>query len=111
MKGGECKDERSEEGDAMNTLHLSFLPAGRRGSQSAAGYRRVGRGRMPKLDAVAVAKLLAEYGHRSAFRGANPYRAGAYRKAAQTRLALTEPQARALAEDRLRDIPGVGDAI
>ena len=63
---------------------------------------------MPKLDAVAVAKLLAEYGRRSAFRGANPYRAGAYRKAAENLLALTEPLAKVVAEDRLRDIPGVG---
>jgi DNA polymerase (family 10) len=66
---------------------------------------------MPKLDAVAVAKLLAEYGRRSAFRGASPYRAGAYRKAAENLLALTEPLAKVVAEDRLRDIPGVGDAI
>jgi hypothetical protein len=67
MKGGECQDERSEEGDAMNTLHLSFLPAGRRGFAKCSRLSTVGRGRMPKLDAVAVAKLLAEHGRRSAF--------------------------------------------
>ena len=33
---------------------------------------------MPALDASAVAKLLAEFGQRSALRGGNPYRARAY---------------------------------
>jgi DNA polymerase (family 10) len=56
---------------------------------------------MPKLDAVAVAKLLAEYGRRSALRGGNPYRARAYRQAAENLLALTEPLAKVVAEGRL----------
>jgi DNA polymerase (family 10) len=66
---------------------------------------------MPKLDATAVAKLLAEYGRRSALRGGNPYRARAYRQAAENLLALTEPLSKVVAEQRLREIPGVGDAI
>ena len=66
---------------------------------------------MPKLDAAAVAKLLVEYGARSALRGGNPYRARAYRQAAESLLALSEPLAKVIAEERLRDIPGVGEAI
>jgi DNA polymerase (family 10) len=66
---------------------------------------------MPKLNAAAVAKLLAEYGRRSALRGGNPYRARAYRQAAENLVALTEPLARLIAEGRLREIPGVGNAI
>jgi DNA polymerase (family 10) len=66
---------------------------------------------MPKLDAAAVAKLLAEYGRRSALRGDNRYRARAYWQAAENLLALTEPMAKLVAEGRLRDIPGAGKAI
>jgi DNA polymerase (family 10) len=66
---------------------------------------------MPKLDAAAVAKLLAEYGCRSALRGGNPYRARAYRQAAENLVTLTEPLAQVIAEGRLREIPGVGTAI
>src|SRR5947199_10497021 len=66
---------------------------------------------MGKLDGVAVAKLLAEYGRRSALRGGNPYRARAYRQAAENILALTEPLETLIAEGRVREIPGVGDAI
>jgi Helix-hairpin-helix domain len=46
---------------------------------------------MPDLDASAVAKLLGEFGQRSALRGGNPYRARAYRRAAENLLALTTP--------------------
>jgi DNA polymerase (family 10) len=66
---------------------------------------------MPRLDAVEVAKLLAEYGRRTALRGGNPYRARAYRLAAENLPTLTEPLADVVAEGRLREIPGVGDAI
>jgi hypothetical protein len=38
---------------------------------------------MPDLDASAAAKLLGEFGQRSALRGGNPYRARAYRRAAE----------------------------
>jgi DNA polymerase (family X) len=47
------------------------------------------------LDALNVAKLLAEYGRRTALAGGNPYRS----------------KARIVNEDRLQQIPGVGDAI
>jgi DNA polymerase (family 10) len=66
---------------------------------------------MAKLGGLAVAKLLAEYGRRSALRGGNPYRARAYRQAAENILALTEPLENVIGEGRLREIPGVGDAI
>jgi DNA polymerase (family 10) len=66
---------------------------------------------MAKLGGLAVAKLLAEYGRRSALRGGNPYRARAYRQAAENILALTEPLENLVAGGRLREIPGVGDAI
>src|SRR3954453_4774376 len=66
---------------------------------------------MAKLDGVPVAKLLAEYGRRSALRGGNPYRARAYRQAAENILALTKPLETLIAEGRVREIPGVGDAI
>jgi DNA polymerase (family 10) len=63
------------------------------------------------LDASAVAKLLHEFSHRTALRGGNPYRARAYSRAAENLLALTLPLEQIVAEDRLREIPGVGDAI
>src|SRR3954470_16552561 len=66
---------------------------------------------MPKLDAAAVAKLLAEYAARTALRGGNPYRARAYNQAAENLVAVSEPLAKVVAEGRLRDIPGVGEAI
>jgi DNA polymerase (family X) len=66
---------------------------------------------MPDLDASAVAKLLAEFGQRTALRGGNPYRARAYRRAAESLLALTTPLSDLIAQDRLLDIPGVGTAI
>jgi DNA polymerase (family 10) len=66
---------------------------------------------MAPLDASDVAKLLAEYGRRIALAGGNPYRSKAYLRAAESLAALVEPLDRIVAEGRLRDIPGVGDAI
>jgi DNA polymerase (family 10) len=66
---------------------------------------------MGKLGGLAAAKLLAEYGRRSALRGGNPYRARAYMQAAENILALTEPLEDLIAAGRLREITGVGDAI
>src|SRR5580692_4385743 len=63
------------------------------------------------LDASAVAMLLHEFGQRTALRGGNPYRARAYSRAAENLLALTMPLDQIVAEDRLREIPGVGAAI
>ena len=62
-------------------------------------------------DATAVAKLLYEFGQRMSLRGGNPYRARAYMRAAESLTALTMPIADIIAQGRLREIPGVGEAI
>jgi hypothetical protein len=64
-----------------------------------------------KLDAPAVAGLLQEFGRRTALRGGNPYRAKAYTRAAENLLALTEPLEDVVAQGRLQEIQGVGDAV
>src|SRR4051794_16412239 len=66
---------------------------------------------MRPLDAAAVATLLREFAARSAFRAGNPYRAKAYARAADSLSALAVPLDRLIAEGRLRQIPGVGEAI
>lgn len=66
---------------------------------------------MPPLDARGVASLLREYAQRTALRGGNPYRAKAYSRAADSLAALAVPLDELIAEDRLTEIPGVGDAI
>jgi DNA polymerase (family 10) len=66
---------------------------------------------MPSLSTQEVATLLREFGQRTALRGGNPYRAKAYTRAAENLLALTEPLEDLVAQDRLKEIPGVGDAI
>jgi DNA polymerase (family X) len=64
-----------------------------------------------RLDASAVAELLVEFGQRIELAGANPYRARAYYKAADSLRALTRPLEEVIAEGRLRDLPGVGAAL
>src|SRR6185295_16244244 len=66
---------------------------------------------MAALDASAVAALLREFGQRSALRGGNPFRAKAYARAADSILALGLPLDEIIAQDRLREIPGIGDTI
>jgi DNA polymerase (family 10) len=66
---------------------------------------------MTAPDASAVAALLRELGQRSAIRGDNPFRAKAYARAADNLLALNLPLDQIIAQDRLREIPGIGDAI
>lgn len=66
---------------------------------------------MPSLDARGVASLLREYAQRTALRGGNPYRAKAYSRAADSLAALAVPLDVLIAEDRLTEIPGVGDGI
>lgn len=66
---------------------------------------------MPFLDTRSVASLLREYAQRTALRGGNPYRAKAYSRAADSLAALAVPLDALIAEDRLTEIPGVGDAI
>lgn len=62
-------------------------------------------------DAAAVADLLHEMGQRIALAGGNPYRARAYAGAAQTLRTLTEPLGEIIAAGRLRELPGIGEAI
>jgi DNA polymerase (family 10) len=64
-----------------------------------------------EVDTQTVAKLLREYAQRSALRGGNPYRSKAYSRAADSLGALAVPLDRLIAEERLTDIPGVGNAI
>jgi DNA polymerase (family X) len=62
-------------------------------------------------EAQEVAKLLREYAQRTALRGGNPYRAKAYSRAADSLAALAIPLNRLIEEDRITEIPGVGEAI
>jgi hypothetical protein len=64
-----------------------------------------------KVDAQTVASLLREYAQRTALRGGNPYRANASSRAVDSLGALALPLDQLIAEGRLTDIPGVGDAI
>ena len=66
---------------------------------------------MTILDASAVARLLREFGKRTALRDGNPFKAKAYARAADNLLTLSEPLDDLIAQDRLREIPGVGEAI
>ena len=66
---------------------------------------------MAALDAVAVAALLVELGRRTALAGDNYFRAKAYLRAADTLSALVEPLDRVIAENRLRQLPGIGETI
>ncbi len=66
---------------------------------------------MPALGAAAVAALLVELGRRTALAGDNYFRAKAYRRAADTLSALVEPLDRVIAENRLCQLPGIGETI
>jgi DNA polymerase (family X) len=66
---------------------------------------------MATLDTSAVARLLREFGQRVALRGDSPFKAKAYARAADNLLTLSEPLDRIIAQDRLREVPGVGEAI
>lgn len=66
---------------------------------------------MPKADATTVATLLREYAQRTALRGGNPYRAKAYSRAADSLAVLAEPLDKLIREERLTELPGIGEAI
>jgi DNA polymerase (family 10) len=66
---------------------------------------------MANLGAAEVAKLLDELGQRLGLKPGNPYRARAYSRAAESLATLTEPLEDIIAEDRLTELPGVGEAI
>lgn len=66
---------------------------------------------MAKLDTAAVSKILRELGQRMELEGGNPYRARAYRRAAENLSLSPMPLEYLVAEGRLTDIPGIGDAL
>src|SRR4051812_10503220 len=66
---------------------------------------------MSTLDASEVAGLLDELGKRAALRGGNPYRARAYTKAAENLAALPAPLGEVIEQNRLRQVPGIGETI
>ena len=66
---------------------------------------------MAKLNAAQIASVLREFGDRMDFAGENPFRARAYRRAADNLALTTVPIDRLIAEHRLTDIPGIGDAL
>jgi DNA polymerase/3'-5' exonuclease PolX len=64
-----------------------------------------------KAETQEVSKLLREYAQRTVLRGGNPYRAKAYSKAADSLSVVAIPLHRLIAEDRLTEVPGVGETI
>jgi DNA polymerase (family 10) len=66
---------------------------------------------MAAIETSEVIKLLREFGQRVALRGGNPYRAKAYARAAENLGTLTVPLGEVIREGRLREIPGIGEAI
>jgi DNA polymerase (family 10) len=66
---------------------------------------------MSMIDSSHIARLLKEFGLRTMLYGGNPYRAKAYLRAAERVALLTEPIETLIAQNRLREIPGVGEAI
>src|SRR5207248_6024417 len=66
---------------------------------------------MAKLSASEIASHLREIGLRMELQGGNPYRAKAYRRAADNLALTTVPIDQLIAENRLTEIPGIGDAL
>ena len=66
---------------------------------------------MPQLTASEIAQLLHEIGDHIALDGGNPYRARAYHRAAENLALSTIPLDQLIKEERLTEIPGVGDAL
>jgi DNA polymerase (family X) len=66
---------------------------------------------MPKLETSEVSRLLREPGRRLELEGGNPYRARAYSRAAENLSLSAVLLDQLVAEGRLKEIPGVGDAL
>jgi DNA polymerase (family X) len=64
-----------------------------------------------KVNVRAVIGLLREYAQQIALRGDNPYRSKAYSRAANSLTAIAIPLDVLIEENRLTEIPGVGNAI
>ena len=67
--------------------------------------------RTKKLQTAEVISLLREIGQRMQLQGGNPFRARAYRTAADSLSAVTSPLEKIIAAGELTSIPGVGNAI
>jgi DNA polymerase (family 10) len=66
---------------------------------------------VPRANTAEVVKLLREYAQRTALSGGNLYRSKAYSRAADSLASLVVPLDQLIADGRLTEIPGVGDAI
>ncbi len=63
------------------------------------------------MDKHQVAEILADIGTLLELKGENPFKTRAYANGARTLEALTEPLATIVAENRLGEIKGIGDAL
>src|SRR5579859_4080722 len=63
------------------------------------------------MDKEKVAEILSEIGVLLELKGENPFKTRAYANAARTLESLDEPLAKIIAEDRLGDIKGIGEAL
>jgi len=66
---------------------------------------------MSHLTAADISRLLRERGDHMALQGGNPYRSRAYSRAADNLALSTVPIDQLIQEHRLKEIPGVGDAL
>ena len=66
---------------------------------------------MARLTAAEISKLLRELALRLELEGGNPYRARAYSRAADNLALSPVPLDQLIGEGRLKEIPGVGDAL
>ena len=66
---------------------------------------------MPRPTSVEVSRMLREIGDRMVLDGGNPYRARAYNRAAENLALSTIPLEHLLKDERLTEIPGVGNAL
>src|SRR5689334_12875268 len=74
-------------------------------------FRRAGHlAVMARPDAAAIAKILRELGQRLILEG-NLYRGRAYAKAADNLVLSPLPLDQLIAQHRLTEVPGIGDAI
>jgi DNA polymerase (family 10) len=63
------------------------------------------------MDKDKVAEILVEIGTLLELKGENPFKTRAYSNAARALEALNEPLPKIVAEDRLGDVPGIGEGI
>ena len=66
---------------------------------------------MPGLSAAEISRVLREIGDRMVLMGGNPHRARAYRRAAENLALSTIPLDQLIAEGKLTEIPGIGNAL